>query len=233
MKHYAFTVIVPLGLLAGLGWASDELRLESETDRINYSVGYQIGGDFKRQDVELNADALMRGIHDALAAAKPLMGREEVSRTLFDLKRRIVKQQREEAAKTAQMNLEQGKAFLAENAKKDGVSVRPSGLQFRVLQEGAGKTPGAMDTVTVHYRGTMIDGTEFDSSYARNQPATFAVGGVIPGWTEALQLMREGAKWELYVPPELAYGERGMGSRIPPNSTLVFEVELVSLNQPQ
>ena len=133
--------------------------------------------------------------------------------------------------KAAQDNLARGKAFLEENAKKEGVKTLPSGLQYRVIQEGSGATPGATDTVTVNYRGTLIDGTEFDSSYSRGKPATFRADRVIRGWTEALQMMKEGAKWELFIPPDLAYGERGAGGKIGPNSTLVFEVELVSVGK--
>ena len=127
-------------------------------------------------------------------------------------------------------NLEAGEAFLDEYSKKEGVTTLPSGLQYKVITVGAGKSPQKSDKVTVHYRGTLIDGTEFDSSYSRNKPATFGVGQVIPGWTEALQLMKEGDKWELVVPSKLAYGERGAGTRVPANSTLVFEVELISVN---
>ncbi|MDX1815211.1 MAG: FKBP-type peptidyl-prolyl cis-trans isomerase, partial [Thermodesulfobacteriota bacterium] len=144
-------------------------------------------------------------------------------------KKKIVAAQREERKKAAEKNLAEGKSFLEKNAKKEGVKTLPSGLQYKVLKKGSGISPKKTDTVTVNYKGTLIDGTEFDSSYKRGKPATFRVGGVIAGWTEGLQLMKPGAKWQLFIPPNLAYGERGAGARIAPNSTLIFEVELVSV----
>jgi FKBP-type peptidyl-prolyl cis-trans isomerase FklB len=135
----------------------------------------------------------------------------------------------EEMQKLSEKNKADGEKFLAENAKKEGVKVLPSGLQYKVITPGTGKSPKATDTVTTHYKGMLIDGTEFDSSYKRGEPATFPVSGVIPGWTEALQLMKEGAKWQLFLPSNLAYGERGAGRDIGPNATLIFEVELISV----
>jgi FKBP-type peptidyl-prolyl cis-trans isomerase len=156
---------------------------------------------------------------------------EEMRQALTELKQQAAaaaKQQREEQAGK---NLEEGKAFLAENAEKEGVKTLPSGLQYQVLSQGQGDQPAATDTVTVHYRGTLVDGSEFDSSYGRGEPATFPLDRVIRGWTEGLQLMRPGAKYRLFVPPELAYGERGEGPKIGPNHTLVFEVELLSVQR--
>jgi FKBP-type peptidyl-prolyl cis-trans isomerase FklB len=193
-------------------------------------VGYQIGGDFRRQGVEMNAEALVQGIRDALSGAQPMMSPEEMNTTLKELKKRIVTAERERRAEAARKNLADAESFMTENREREGVHALPSGLQYRVITEGTGETPKASDTVTVHYRGTLIDGTEFDSSYRRNKPATFGVSRVIPGWTEALQLMRAGDKWELYIPPKLAYGDRGAGAKIPPNSALIFEVELISIN---
>ena len=206
-------------------------QLQDETDRVNYSLGQQLGGDFKRQGVEIRPELVVKGIQDALSGAEPLMTTEEMNKTLLDVRKRVFTAQREERMKAAQDNLARGKAFLEENAKKEGVKTLPSGLQYKVIQEGSGATPGATDTVTVNYRGTLIDGTEFDSSYSRGKPATFRADRVIRGWTEALQMMKEGAKWELFIPPDLAYGERGAGGKIGPNSTLVFEVELVSVGK--
>jgi FKBP-type peptidyl-prolyl cis-trans isomerase FklB len=157
------------------------------------------------------------------------MNAEEIRATVSELQKRIAAERQKELRETAAKNLADGKAFLAENGKKDGVKTMPSGLQYKVLSEGSGKTPKATDTVTVQYRGTFINGIEFDSSIGKGQPATFEANGVIPGWTEALQLMKEGAKWQLFIPPELAYGEKGMPPRIPPNSILIFEVELISV----
>jgi FKBP-type peptidyl-prolyl cis-trans isomerase FklB len=181
--------------------------------------------------VQLNPEALVKGVQDAVTGTKPLMDSQEMNQTLVDLKRKIMTAQQEELKKMAEKNIMEGRAFLAENAKKEGVKTLPSGLQYKVIAEGSGRTPKENDTVTVHYRGTLINGTEFDSSYSRSQPATFRVDGVIPGWSEALQLMKAGSRWQIFIPTELAYGERGAGSVIPPNSTLIFEVELLSIGQ--
>jgi FKBP-type peptidyl-prolyl cis-trans isomerase FklB len=214
---------------SGVLFAAGKPEVKAEKDRVSYSVGYQVGGDFKRQGVELNPDLMVKGIQDAMSGAKPLMNAKEMQETLVDLKKKVVADQqrrREEQGKKAR---EAGEKFLAENAKKEGVSTLPSGLQYKVLQQGAGTSPKKTDTVTVHYKGTLVDGTEFDSSYKRGKPATFRVDGVIAGWTEALQRMKPGARWRLFIPPNLAYGDRGAGSRIPPNSTLIFDVELISV----
>jgi FKBP-type peptidyl-prolyl cis-trans isomerase FklB len=230
MKHFVM-IAVSTVLLFGACKTEQDLQLKDENDRVNYSLGHQIGGDFKSQGVEIRPELVVKGIQDALSEAEPLMTQEEMNKTLMDLKKRIVTAQQEERKKAAEDHLAKGKAFLEENAKKEGVKTLPSGLQYKVIQEGSGATPEATDTVTVHYRGTLIDGTEFDSSYNRGKPATFRTDRVIRGWTEALQMMREGAKWELFIPPELAYGERRAGAKIGPNSTLIFEVELISVGK--
>lgn len=226
------TLMLAIGfiLLTGICKAGEKTELKTENDRVNYSIGHQIGGDLKRQEVELNPQALVQGIEDALEGTEPLMTTEEMRTTLVDLKKRIMAVQQKKAVQAATQNLKAAEDFLANNATKKGVKTLPSGLQYKVMNEGSGKTPGANDKVTVHYRGTLTDGTEFDSSYSRNKPASFGVNRVIPGWTEALQLMQEGGKWQLFVPPKLGYAERGAGSKIPPNSALIFEVELLSVN---
>lgn len=220
-------------LLFGLGASSQALAtdetLKEDKDKASYSVGYKVGNDLKRQGIDFNPEALVKGINDALTGAAPRLHQEEMGRALGNLKEQMVAKQREEQAQTAKENLTVGKAFLAENGKKKDVVTLPSGLQYQIIVAGSGATPKANDSVTVHYRGTLIDGTEFDSSYQRNEPTKLQLDRVIPGWTEALQLMKEGAKWKLFVPPSLAYGERGVGP-IPPNSTLLFEVELISVN---
>jgi len=155
---------------------------------------------------------------------------EEMNRTLVELKRKSRRHRRRKQKRAAEKNLAEGKKFLQENAKKEGVTILPSGLQYQVIEKGSGDSPKRTDTVTVQYKGTLLDGTEFDSSYKRGYPATFRVTGVIAGWTEALQLMKPGAKWRLFIPSNLAYGERGSSSKIPPNSTLIFEVELIKVN---
>jgi len=228
-----FSIITILGLifLCNVSFAGDKIDLTNEDERISYSVGYQMGGDFKRQKLDIQPDAFLKGIQDALAEADPQMTDQEMRQTLIDLKKSVEALQREEKQAMAKNNLESGKAFLEDNAKKDGVKTVPSGLQYKILTEGKGEPPKATDTVTVHYRGTLIDGTEFDSSYKRNQPATFALNRVITGWTEGLQLMKPGAKHMLFIPPELAYGAQGAGAQIGPNSTLIFEVELLDVKR--
>lgn len=223
-------VVLVLLLITVDGMAEEKkVDLTSTRDKISYSIGTRIGKDFSRQQLDLDPDILSRGIKDAMEGKGMLMTEAEVQAVLQKF------QQEQMAAKEVQMkaigekNAKEGAAFLAENAKKDGVATLASGLQYKILTKGTGKTPTQTDTVTVNYRGTLIDGQEFDSSYKRGQPATFPVNGVIRGWTEALQLMKEGAKWQLFIPAELAYGERGAGQTIGPNATLVFDVELISI----
>jgi FKBP-type peptidyl-prolyl cis-trans isomerase FklB len=230
MRTIGWGLIISMVLFLGVGFAAEKPEMKGENDRVSYSVGYQVGGDFKRQGVELNPDLLVKGIQDALAESKPLMTPEEMRKTLVDLKKKIVADQRKQQEEQGQKNLAEGKAFLAKNAKKKGVKTLPSGLQYKVIEKGNGTSPKKTDSVTVNYRGTLIDGTEFDSSYKRGKPATFRVDGVIAGWTEALQLMKPGAKWQLFIPAKLAYGGRAAGPRLGPNSTLIFEVELIKVN---
>jgi FKBP-type peptidyl-prolyl cis-trans isomerase FklB len=230
MMRQLFSAIVVLGfLLHGVCSADDNVKLKDEKERISYSAGYRLGSDFKQQFGAVDARAMVKGLQDALLGAKPLMTSQEMQTTLMGLKRQFAAEKQKERQELAAKYRVEGQAFLAENAKKEGVVSLPSGLQYKVIKEGTGKAPGLKDTVSVNYRGTLIDGTEFDNSYLRNAPATFRVDSVIRGWTEALQLMKEGAKWELYIPAELAYGERGAGSKIPPNSPLIFEVEVISV----
>jgi FKBP-type peptidyl-prolyl cis-trans isomerase len=173
---------------------------------------------------------VQKGIDDATGGGEALMTEEEMRTVMMNMATRLKAEQMEKQKQQGAENIKAGEAFLAENSGKEGVTTLPSGLQYRVITAGEGKSPQKSDKVTVNYRGTLIDGTEFDSSYSRGQPASFGVGQVIPGWTEALQLMKEGDKWEIVIPSKLAYGERGAGAKIPPNSTLVFEVELISVD---
>jgi len=230
MKYLILTTLA-VALFFSISFAAETPKIENENDKVNYSLGYQIGGDLKREGVELKSELVVKGIQDAIAGTNPLMTPQDMRTVLVDLKKRIEKTEREKFVKDSIKNLAEGDAFLSENAKKEGVQVLPSGLQYRVVREGSGVAPKSTDTVTVHYRGTLIDGTEFDSSYKRNTPASFQLDRVILGWTEALQLMKEGAKWELFIPAKLAYGERGAGTGIPPNSALIFEVELISVGK--
>jgi len=193
--------------------------LKTTEQRASYAQGIILGQRFKG----LDADALVRGIKDALASKPGMTGQQ--------CQEALVAYQRDMSAKLPELNKKEGDAFLAANKKKEGVKALPSGLQYKVLKEGTGKIPGPNDTVSVNYRGTLIDGTEFDSSYARGEPLELPVNGVIKGWSEALQLMKEGSKWMLYIPSDLAYGERGQGPVIGPNAALVFEVELLSINK--
>ena len=219
------TFVALVGLLSSTALADDQPKLDSEKQKDSYSVGYQVGGDFKRQGMDLDAAALVQGVQDALSGAEPAMPTEEMHKTLVELKKKIVEAQAAKIKELGEKNLAAGKAFLAENAKRKGVKTTASGLQYEILTPGQGDSPKASDAVTVHYRGTLIDGTEFDSSYSRGKPMTISLDRVIKGWTEGLQLMKPGAKYKLFIPPDLGYGERGAGGSIPPNSTLIFEVE--------
>jgi len=228
VKHL-IAAIVSIGFLVIICYGAEKVDLKDQKDKESYSLGYQFGTSLKMQGVDINLDVYTSALRDSLADKQPQMTPEEMQSTIMGLRRRVADVQQKALKEQGEKNLAEGKVFLAENAKKEGVKTLPSGLQYKVLSEGKGKTPQKSDMVTVHYRGTFINGTEFDSSIVRGQPTTFKVDGVIPGWTEALQLMKEGAKWQIFVPAELAYGERGMPPRIPPQSTLVFEVELISV----
>ena len=206
---------------------------KNETDKVSYALGINIatslGANLKRQNVEINHDLLVQAIKDGLTGGKTLMTEEEAQNTLRQFMTELQQKQEEKMKAAGETNKKEGDAYLAANKSKAGVVTLPDGLQYKIVKEGTGPKPTATDTVTVNYRGTLINGTEFDSSYKRGEPATFPVSGVIKGWTEALQLMPVGSKWELYIPPDLAYGLRGAGADIGPNATLLFEVELLSI----
>lgn len=202
-------------------------ELGSQHQKISYIMGMNIGTQFKTDDFTLDMTAFNQGITDALSEAKPRLSDEEAAATIEAFQQEQTAKQEADRKQQDDKNSQEGAAYLAENAKKEGVTVLPSGLQYRVITDGSGPIPTADNTVEVNYRGTLIDGTEFDSSYKRGVPAQFGVTQVIPGWVEALQLMKEGSKWELVVPPELAYGPGGAGGLIGPNQTLIFEVELL------
>ena len=202
--------------------------LKTEMDKVSYIIGTQIARNFKSQDVEVNLDTLLLGLKDGLAGKELLLTQDEMQQIYTNFQQQMMAKQTAKRTKEAAENLTKGKAFLEQNKAKEGVKVLPSGLQYKVITEGTGKIPTADDKVKTHYQGTLLDGTEFDSSYKRNQPAEFGVKGVIKGWTEALQLMKEGAKWELYIPADLAYGERGRPG-IPPNAVLIFQIELLEI----
>jgi len=224
-------MVVILGILFLVSQRSVEASpvLKNQKDKISYIIGMDIGDNLKKQSIEINPEILLKGVKDALSGEKPLMSEQEIRETVAAFQKEAKVKQEEMAKKAGEKNKKEGDAFLAENKKKEGVKTLASGLQYKVTKAGTGKKPKLTDTVTTHYRGTLIDGTEFDSSYRRGQPVSFPVNGVIPGWTEALQLMEEGAKWQLFIPPQLAYGEQGVGTVIGPNSTLIFEIELISI----
>jgi len=226
-------LIVVLGILVLVSQvdAKEDLVLKNQKDKISYVLGMDIGNNLKRQSIDIDPDILARGIKDAVSGGKSLMTEQEAREVATAFQKEMMAKQEERNKKLGEKNKKEGETFLAENKKKGGVKTLPSGLQYKVIKAGTGKKPKSTDTVTTHYRGTLIDGTEFDSSYRRGQPATFPVNGVIPGWTEGLQLMEEGAKWQLFVPPNLAYGDRGAGPQIGPNATLIFEVELISIQE--
>ena len=203
-------------------YAAEEVTLKTPKDKLSYIIGVQIGNDLKSQSIDVDPVLVSKGLQDSIAGNKLLIGDQEAKDIIAAYQKERAGKMAEEKKKLGEKNKQEGTAFLAANKKKEGVKTLPSGLQYKVIKEGTGKTPKATDTVVTQYKGTLINGTEFDSSYRRNEPATFPVNGVIRGWTEALQLMKEGSKWELVVPPELAYGEQGAGP-IGPNATLIFE----------
>jgi FKBP-type peptidyl-prolyl cis-trans isomerase len=227
---FRFIIVLVLALMAASADAADP-SLKTQKDKLSYSIGLDMGRTLKGQSMEVDPNLVARGLQDAISNKKPLMTEEEIQAVMMEAQKEKRALTATESRALGEKNLKEGAAFLAENKKKEGVVTLPSGLQYKVITEGKGKKPKATDTVTTHYRGTLIDGTEFDSSIKRGQPASFPLKGVIPGWTEALQLMPVGSKWQLFVPPDLAYGPRGTGKQIGPNATLIFEVELLSIQE--
>jgi FKBP-type peptidyl-prolyl cis-trans isomerase FklB len=205
------------------------LTLKTQKDKLSYALGMNLGTNLHKETVEVDPAIVLRGLKDALASGKTLLTEDEARAVLTQLQTEVRGKQQEKMKVTGEMNKKGGVEFLAANKSKEGVVMLPSGLQYKILTEGTGPKPTASDTVVCNYRGTLISGTEFDSSYKRGQPASFPVNGVIKGWTEALQLMPVGSKWQLFVPSELGYGDRGAGADIAPGATLIFEVELLSI----
>jgi FKBP-type peptidyl-prolyl cis-trans isomerase FklB len=203
---------------------------EALQDKASYIIGLNLGKSLKTQDVPVTQDLIVQGLRDGLAGAAPLLSDEEIQAAMQEFQQQIMGQQQAKREAEGAKNLKSSQAFLDQNKTRKEVKTTASGLQYEVLKEGSGETPKPTDQVTVNYRGTLPDGKVFDSSYDRGQPATFPVNGVIPGWVEALQLMKPGAKYKIYLPPALAYGERGAGADIGPNQALVFEVELISVS---
>ena len=199
-------------------------------EKISYIIGRDMASNFSKQGIEIEAEQLLAGLKDAMAGKPSAISAEETQQTMMQLQQEMEQKFQEKAGQAGESNKKEGQEFLASNKNKAGVVTLPSGMQYEILNEGTGKTPTRTDNVTTHYKGTLIDGTVFDSSYERGQPATFPVNGVIAGWTQALMLMKEGAKWRLYIPSELAYGSQGAGADIGPNATLIFDVELLKVN---
>ena len=232
------SLVLGVGLICTSVYAEEQAALKDRKEKLSYSIGADIGTKIRTQSIDIDPDIMAKGLKDGFSGSKTLMTEAEMQETLEAFKKEMMakqmelqKQMEEKNKLAADKNKKDGEAFLAENKKKEGVVTLPSGLQYKIIKEGTGNSPKATDMVTTHYRGTLIDGSEFDSSYKRGEPVSFPVNGVIAGWTEALQLMKEGSKWQLFVPSELAYKERGAGNIIGPNSTLIFEVELVSVKE--
>ncbi len=219
--------LFPLAVLLALPFGSSASELKTEKEKFSYIIGYQIGFNLKREGSEVDISVLSKAIQEALDGKKPKLTQEEMQATMQAIQQRKVEKRKAQLEK----NEKAGKAFLEANKKKPGVIELPSGLQYKIIKAGSGAQPKLEDTVTVNYKGTLINGKQFDSSYDRGQPATFPISGVIKGWQEALPLMKEGSKWEIYVPAKLAYGARGAGADIGPGETLIFEIELLKIEK--
>jgi len=214
--------------------------LKTEDDKVSYSIGFSMGSSFKKDELKMNLEVFQKGIEDGFTGGKQILNEQEIKKTMMAFQQKMMAKkqaeqmkQREERKKQGEANKERGKKFLEENKAKQGIVTLESGLQYKILNKGTGASPKATDTVKCHYKGTTIDGKEFDSSYKRGQPATFALNRVIKGWTEGLQLMKEGGKRQFFIPSELAYGNRGAGQHIGPNEVLIFEVELLGIEKPK
>ncbi len=210
--------------IGSVGASAGKATLKTDEEKFSYAIGYQIAESVKRQGIEVDVGSLIQAIRDDLTGTPLRISQPEMQAA-------VVAYQQKRFQELSDKNEKAGKTYLAANKKEPGVVELPSGLQYRIVEEGSGKKPVSNDTVKVHYRGTLIDGTEFDSSYARGEPATFQIASIINGWQQALVLMSEGAKWQVFIPPTLAYGSGGAGQNIGPNATLVFEIELVSIEK--
>ena len=224
MKIKQGIAIALLGLSAAV--VADEIKLETDQQKVSYVLGFQAGAQMKQQNMNVDFDTLTKAIKDGLDGVTPRLTGEQAAAVM----QKFQAEQRAQQAKAGEDNIKAGAAFLAENKNKPGVITLENGLQYKIVKEGTGNKPKATDSVSVHYRGTLITGKEFDSSYTRGEPTSFPVNRVIPGWTQILQLMKEGAKWQVFIPSELAYGKQGAGGDIGPDSTLIFDIELIKVN---
>jgi FKBP-type peptidyl-prolyl cis-trans isomerase FklB len=228
MKYF-FVVLLSVGLLACQSSTQNKVQLKSSRDSVSYSIGINIGNNLKSQMVDADPNIVAQGIKDILDSNKTLITAEQAQEIIMAFQKQLMAKHEETMKGQAEKNKKDGEAFLAENKKKEGIVTLPNGLQYKVITMGTGKKPKATDTVSVNYRGTLIDGKEFDSSFKRGEPATFPLTQVIKGWTEGLQLMPVGSKFQFFIPSELGWGERGTGQLIQPNATVIFEVELLSI----
>ncbi|MFA5385955.1 MAG: FKBP-type peptidyl-prolyl cis-trans isomerase [Eubacteriales bacterium] len=226
-----FVVFAGFLFLAGQALGAEDTALQSQKDKVSYTIGVFSGKNMKRQFIDIDPDIMVKGIKDGLSGGRTRLTDQEMQEVMAAFQKDMVARKPEIRKAIAEKNKKEGETFLAENQKKEGVKTLPSGLQYKVIQEGTGKNPKAGDVVVVHYRGARIDGTEFDSSYKRNEPTNFTLeqgGQITKGWMDALLMMKEGAKWQIFIPSDLAYGENGAGP-IEPNATLIFDTELIAI----
>ncbi|AZR82495.1 FKBP-type peptidyl-prolyl cis-trans isomerase [Thiomicrospira sp. S5] len=229
--------LLTTALLVTLSGASvtalaDDTKLNSVDKKASYALGSDLAKNFQQQGVEIDIPALVLGMQDVMENKSLRLTDAEMQQAVNEVKKQVMQKQAEARKKLAEDNAQKGEAFLAKNKKRDNVKVTKSGLQYRIIEPGKGATPKEDDVLTANYKGTLIDGTEFDSSYSRGTPIEFQMGDVIPGWGEALKMMKPGAKWEIFVPPSLGYGSKGAGDIIGPNETLIFTIELIKAEKP-
>lgn len=221
-----FAVVAGILLLVSQALGAEDTLLKNQRDKVSYTFGVFSGKNLKQQSIDIDLDIMVKGMKDSMSGAKTLLTEEEMREVMTAFQKEMAIKQTEKRMALLEKNKKEGDDFLAENKTKEGIKTLPSGVQYKIVKEGTGNQPKATDTVVVHYRGTRIDGTEFDSSYRRNKEATFRLDNIIKGWKEALLMMKEGEQWQVFIPAHLAYGEKGSGA-IEPNSTLIFDTELI------